>query len=275
MSARENPPRRRGVGAQGSPAASGVVSIRAHASYRPDYSVLASAQVTAARQKLGLTHAGFADHLSGELGWPVYESAVKRWETAKAPPGDALLACTAILQGVHGLAVPLLAAVPPAFPAEALAGLWVTVYRFSHDGEARYHADIAHVAAVAGDRIRAVNHPPEPRSEGRSTPFRNEIEAGLFGRHLIGQWRNVSDTRYYGSLQLAVLPGETVMQGGYYGVGSDIDVSAAPWKWVRLDPGPVPVQGITLRKPGELFDLVMAHSQLDAPLALADVEGEP
>jgi DNA-binding transcriptional regulator YiaG len=264
-------PRRRDVGEP----ASGVVSLRAHASYRPDYSTLASGQVAAARQRLGLTHAEFADYLTGMLGWPVYESAVKRWETAKAPPGDALLACAAITQGIPAAALPLLAAIPPAFPAEALAGPWVTAYRFSHNASPRYHADIAHVAAVAEDRVRAVNHPPEPRSEGRATPFRNEIEAGLFGRHLIGQWRNTSDTRYYGALELAVLPGETVMQGGYYGVGSDIDVSAAPWKWVRLDPGPVPVQGITLREPAALYDVVMAHSQLDAPLALADVEGEP
>ena len=94
--------RQRDVGAP----ASGVVSIRAHANYRPDYSTLASAQVVAARQKLGLTHAEFADHLSDALGWPVYESAVKRWETRKAPPGDALLACAATLQGVPSPAVP-------------------------------------------------------------------------------------------------------------------------------------------------------------------------
>ena len=45
------------VGAQGSPARGGdVVSMRAHASYRPDYSKLSSSQIVAARQKLGLTY---------------------------------------------------------------------------------------------------------------------------------------------------------------------------------------------------------------------------
>ena len=267
-------PRRRDVGAQGSPASSGVVSIRAHAGYRPDYSTLASAQVTAARQKLGLTHAEFADHLSDALGWPVYESAVKRWETTKAPPGDALLACAATLQGVPSPAVPLLAAVPPAFPAETLTGPWVTCYQFSHDGKQRYHADVAHVAVTPDGHIRAVNHPPEPRSEGRPRSFRNEIDAALAGRHLVGEWRNTSDTRYYGALQLAVLPGEIVMEGYFAGVGSDVEVSTGFWRWVRLDPD-AGLAEITLREPSDLHDLVMSHSQYGAPLTLADVRGEP
>jgi hypothetical protein len=248
-----------------------VVSIGTR---RPDYSAIACGQVAAARRALGLDHAGFAALLGGILGWDVLPEHVAAWEDDSVPTGDVLLACSVAAQGT-ALDVPLLAAVPPAFNAEALAGPWVTVYQFHHNASPRYHADIARVTSVAGDRIRAVNHPPEPRSEGRSTPFRNEIEAGLFGRHLIGQWRNTSDTRYYGTLELAVLPGETVMQGGYYGVATDVEVSAAPWKWVRLDPGPVPVQGIALREPGELFDLVMAHTQTDAPLALDQVRGEP
>ena len=248
-----------------------VVSIGTR---RPDYSAIACGQVAAARRALGLDHAGFAVLIGDMLGWDVMPETVAAWENDAVPTGDVLIACSAAAQGTVP-DVPLLAAVPPAFAAGALAGAWVTAYQFSHARESRYHADIAHVTAVAGDRIRAVNHPPEPRSEGRATPFRNEIEAGLFSRHLIGQWRNTSDTRYFGTLELAVLPGEMVMQGGYYGVGSDIEVSAAPWKWVRLDPGPVPVQGITLREPAELYDLVMAHSELDAPLALAQVEGEP
>jgi len=255
--------------------ASGVVSIRAHANYRPDYSKLASGQVAAARQKLGMTYAEFAGYLTDTLGWPVQESIVKRWETRKAPPGDALLACAAVLQGVPSLAVSLLADRPPAFPAEALAGLWITSYQFSHAGEPHYHADIAHVTAGPGDRIHVVNHPPEPRSEGRGRSFRNEIDAELSGRHLIGVWRNTSDLRYYGALELAVLPGEIVMEGIYAGVGSDIEVSSGFWKWVRLDPGPVPPPGITLRDPHDLHDLVMSHSQYGAPLTLADVREEP
>lgn len=224
---------------------------------------------------LGLSREDFARYVLEQTGWDVMPETVMAWEDDEPPPGDVLLACTVVIHGdMPGLAVPLLAAIPPAFPAEALTGAWVTCYQFSHNAAPRYHADIARVTAGPDGRIRAVNHPPEPRSEGRATPFRNEIEAALNGRHLIGTWRNVSDTRYYGALELAVLPGEAVMQGGYYGVGSDIEVSAGSWKWVRLDPGPVPLEGITLRDPAALYDLVMAHSQLDAPLALDDVRGE-
>ena len=121
--------------------------------------------------------------------------------------------------------MPLLAAVPPSFPAEAWPGRGSPATSSPTPGQPHYHADIAHVTAESGSRIRAVNHPPEPRSQGRARPFRNEIEAALAGRHLIGEWQNLSDTRYCGGLQLAVLPGETVMQGYYTGVGSDIEVS--------------------------------------------------
>jgi hypothetical protein len=205
------------------------------------------------------------------LGWDIAPEIIEAWEDDSTPPGDVLIACSEAAQGTPGIAVPLLAGVPPAFPADALDGPWVTCYRFSHGGQVRHHADIARVTAESASRIRAVNHPPEPRSEGRAVPFRNEISAGLAGRHLAGEWRNISDTRYYGVVELAVLPGETVMMGGYYGVGSDIEVSAGSWKWVRLDAGDAPLDGITLREPAELYDLVMSHAQNDVPLILAEV----
>lgn len=103
----------------------------------------------------------------------------------------------------------------------------------------------------------------------------DEITAVLAGRHLIGEWANTSDTRYFGTLQLAVLPGEIVMRGGYYGVASDIEVSSGSWTWVRLDLGPVPPVGFALREPRELYDLVTTHSQYGEPLTLADVREEP
>lgn len=262
--------------AQGS-RASGVVSIATHADFSPDWSKLASGHVAAARQLLGMTHEEFAGHLSSMLRWPVFEAAVRRWETRKAPPGDALLACIAITGNDPIAIAHLLATVPPAFPADALTGAWVTCYQFTHAGKAHHHADIAHIVAGSDSRIRALNHPPEPRSEGRTRPFRNEIAARLVGRHLIGEWQNTSDTRYCGALQLAVLPDEIVMQGYYTGVGSDIDVSTGFWKWVRIDPGSIPDTGLTaasLRKPSDLYDLVMRHNQYGEPLTLADVTEE-
>lgn len=257
-------------------AASGVVSIGARGNYRPDYKRLASGQVAAARASLGLSPAGFASYLGDLLGWAVSPSTVERWEQEATPPGDVILACAAIAQGAPISSPPLLSAVPPAFPAETLAGSWLTCYQFSHDGQLRHHADIAAVTVLPEGRIRAVNHPPEPRSEGRAVPFRNEIEAELRQRHLTGVWRNTSDMRYFGTLLLAVLPGETVMDGTYSGVQSDVEVSGSRWRWVRLDADQdADLDTLVLRDPRELYDLVMAHSQLDAPLMLADVRGEP
>jgi len=248
-----------------------VVSIGG--SRPPDYSRLACAQVAAARRLLGMDSGDFARWILGQTGWDVMAEGAAAWEDDVIPPGDVVLACLAATQGLPALSVPMLDR-PPAFPPDALAGAWVTCYQFSHAGKPQHHADIAHVSIGQDDRIGAVNHPPEPRSEGRERPFRNEISAALAGRHLIGEWQNVSDTRYFGTLQLAVLPGEIVMEGWSSGVGSDVEVSAGFWRWVRLDLA-VPVAGFTLREPHELYDLVMSHSQYGAPLTLADVRGEP
>lgn len=164
----------------------------------------------------------------------------------------------------------ILDSVPQSFDAHALSGHWVTCYEF-HAGV--HHADIAHITAESSSVIRAVNYPPEPRTEGRSYTFRNQIEAQLYNRHLIGHWKNVSDTRYFGSLHLAVLPGEIVMEGYYTGFANDIGVSMEPWKWVRLADVEI-APDMTLREPTIIYDLVMKRSQFDAPLLLTDVTEE-
>lgn len=251
-----------------------VVSIGAGGTHRPDYSAIACGQVAAARRALGLNLEDFARLISERVrGWDFLPESIEAWESDVVPPGDVLLACSAALQGLPSLSVPLLAAVPPAFPAGALAAPWITTYEFTHAGRPHFHADIAQVTAESESRIRAVNHPPEPRSQGRRKAFRNVIEATLIGRHLVGQWLNTSDTRYAGCLQLAVLPGEAVMEGWYTGVGSDIAVSSGAWKWVRLD-AEGDLAGVVLRDPAELHRLVMAHSEIDVPLALADIGEE-
>jgi hypothetical protein len=252
-----------------------VVSIAARG-HRADYSRVACGQVAAARQRLGLDHAGFARVVGGLLGWEVMPEQIAAWEDDVTPLGDVLLACSAAAHGDVPDA-PLDSA-PPAFHAAALAGHWVSAYQFTHAGQARYHADIALITASSGGHVHAVNHPPEPRSEGRARPFRNEIDARLIGRHLTGEWRNTSDTRYCGGLQLAVLPGEMVMRGWYTGVGSDIEVSAGAWTWVRLDPDSIPevgLRGIVLGDPASVHDLLTARGQDDMPLTLDQVRGEP
>jgi hypothetical protein len=175
-------------------------------------------------------------------------------------------------EGIHQVDESVLASVPHGFRAEALAGYWVTAYQFHSGGQDRtpmHHADIARIAASDDRRITAVNHPPQPRTEGRAVPFRNEITAELAGRHLVGTWRNTSDTRYFGAVHLAVLPGETLMDGYYTGVGSDIAVSVDRWRWARLD-GDEPAE-IRLRDPAAVYELVMTRTQYDAPLTTADI----
>lgn len=65
------------------------------------------------------------------------------------------------------------------------------------------------------------------------------------------------------------------MEGFYTGVGSDVEVSSGPWRWVRLAPGSdTELGGATLREPGAVHSLVMTHSQYGEPLTLADVRGD-
>lgn len=262
-----------------SPASADVISLTARAAYRPDFRGLASAQLRAAREKLGLDQEGFAACLTDMVGWDVDPDLVSRWERGRGtPPGDVVLAA----RHLAGDEAPepsgmLLGTVPHGFPAQALCGYWVTCYDFPHAGARRYHADIARVTAESDRRVRVTNHPPEPRTEGRAFPFRNEIDAVLASRHLIGHWRNTSDTRYFGSLHLAVLPGETIMDGYYTGFASDILASEGRWKWVRLETGSLPDAAppdVILREPSVLHGLVAQRSQDDPPLALADIGEE-
>lgn len=248
-----------------------VVSIGIGGTHRPDYSRIACGQVAAARRQLGMDLAAFTQLINNLTDWDAMPETVAAWESDRIPPGDVLLACSAALGGESPFAAPLLSARPPAFPAGELAGAWVTSYQFSHAGQPQHHADIARVTAWGDSQVQIVNHPPEPRSEGRGRPFRNEIHATLAGRHLVGQWLNTSDTRYYGAVELAVLPGEIVMDGCYSGVASDIQVSRSDWKWVRLDAGPDDLAGVTLREPAEVYELVMSHSQYGGPLLLAEI----
>lgn len=257
-----------------SPASAEVISLTARSAWRPDFRGLASGQLRVAREKLGMSRDDFAARLSDLLGWDVDPDLFGPWEQGRGtPPADVLLAARTLAgDEVAELSGVLLATVPHGFSAQALAGYWVTCYDFEHAGRRLYHADVARVTAESERCVRVSNHPPEPRTDGRAFAFRNEIEAWLAGRHLVGHWRNTSDTRYFGSLHLAVLPGETVMQGYYTGLASDISVSEGFWKWVRLDTAEVP--RLTLLEPSVLHGLIAERSQDDAPLALADIGEE-
>lgn len=250
-----------------------IVSIGIGGNHRPDYTRLACGQVAAARRELGMDRDEFAHRIRELTGWDEMPETIAAWEDDVLPPGDVVLACSSITQGTPVATASLLAAVPPAFPAGTLNGPWVTCYQFMHADVPHHHADIAHITAGPDGHIGAVNYPPEPRSEGRTVAFRNEITADLRGRHLIGTYMNTSDRRYFGTVQLAVHSGETVMEGKFAGVGSDVEVSDGGWKWVRLATGPdADLTGITLRDPVALYELVMNRTRNDAPLALDEVK---
>lgn len=241
-----------------------VISLAGRPGYRADYRGLACAQIRTARAKLRLGHEGFAAYLSEMVGWEVPPGAVARWEQGSVPPGDILLAVLG-----HAPSQALLEAVPHSFTADTLAGAWVTCYLFS--SPPRVHADIACVEAVSARRVRITNYPPEPRTEGHATAFRNEIEALLSGRHLTGCWKNTSDARYFGAIHLAVMPGETVMEGFYTNFANDVTVGTGFWKWVRVEPASLAgadLASVILRDPAEIRALIDQHSYCDAPLSL-------
>lgn len=254
---------------------SDVVSIGTRHSWKPDFKALASQRLRQAREALGLDQSAFTTLMNGKVaGWSLNEAALARMERGTvAPPGDLLLAAVAAESGAL-IAPPgaLFDAVPHSFPAAALNGVWVTAYEFKHDGAVMHHADIAHVTADdGGRRLRIVNNPPEPRTEGRTRGFGNEIDAVLAGRHVVGQWKNTTDARYFGSVQLGVEPGENVMDGYYTGLASDVAVSSARWRWIRLDvPAGIGLSQVMLRDPAEVHAVVMDHS-FDAPISLNGV----
>jgi hypothetical protein len=152
---------------------------------------------------------------------------------------------------------------------EKLAGLWCTSFVFN----GAHHADLTRFDVSSGG-VAAKNSPPQPRTEGHIVGFHNDIRVTLSGRHLIGHWRNTSDSYYYGSVHLAVLPGETILDGYYTAVLTDTEVVADRWRFVRVEPqstGGIDLNAVTLRKPVDLHRAIAGHEHYGPPLSLADI----
>jgi hypothetical protein len=77
-----------------------VVGVWQRSWYRPDLGALARHQIASAREKLGLSHAQFADILESLLGWQPSPEVVESWETIATPPGDVVLAAGLAAQSV-------------------------------------------------------------------------------------------------------------------------------------------------------------------------------
>jgi hypothetical protein len=261
-----------------------VVDLSSRSTFHPDYDALARNRLMATRRSLGLDYAGFAAVLSPLVGWTVAAATVRSWETDSVPPGNVLMAASSTIPDGHYQAFGseqfiggVLGLVAPSFSAETLNGYWVTSFTFSSGRAQKRHVDIACISAESDRFMSITNHPPAPRSEGRASPFCNDLEAQLTNRHVVGHWKNSSDARYFGTFQLAVLPGETVMTGYYTGFGSDVEVSTGPWKWVRLDEDSIAdadVSATKLRDPSELGARIEDHSPYHPALTLADIEQE-
>ncbi len=79
--------------------------------------------------------------------------------------------------------------------------------------------------------------------------------------------------RYFGSLHLAVLTGEAVMEGYYTAFTNDIRVDVGRWKWVRLDPltlSGVDLAAVVLNEPETVY-AVLERSHQDIPLPLTAI----
>lgn len=168
----------------------------------------------------------------------------------------------------------LLSSVPHLFSVSGLGGHWVTSYQFTSEGTTMRHSEVVQLTPESDRRLRGRTHGPEPRTEGRVKPFRNEIDFELANRHLLGHWKNISDTRYFGTIHLAVLTGENVLDGYYTAFASDVSVASGPWKWVKINPETIKdadFSKMVLRAPAEIQGLLAAHKKHAGPLSLKEV----
>jgi len=151
-----------------------------------------------------------------------------------------------------------------------LAGLWVTGYLIKGG---HHHVDLSTVTAT-GSGIKSRNHPPAPRFEDHASGHETDVTARLYGRHLMGHFRNTNDRYFYGSVHLAVLPGEIILDGYYTGFLNDTEVVCYPWRWVRVDPrsaAGIDLTLVTLGEPGPVYEAIASRTQFDGPIPLAQV----
>lgn len=166
----------------------------------------------------------------------------------------------------------VLAGIEPGLDPALLGGLWVTGYLIT--GGYR-HVDLSTVT-MNGARMVSRNYPPAPRFERHSAGHETDVTARLFGRHLMGHFRNRNDRYFFGSLHLLVLPGETILDGYYTGFLNDAAVVAQPWRWILVDPRSaegIDLNAVTLGDPEAVYDAIAARNQFDGPIALAEVLG--
>jgi hypothetical protein len=156
-------------------------------------------------------------------------------------------------------------------PINSLAGYWVTCFKFD---KTMHHIDISNIIPES-DRIATVtNFVPTPRSEGRASGFQNVVNVELVNRHLIGTWKNANDNYYFGSTHLAILPGETMIEGYYTGFENDVTIMTSRWRWIRLDPASlheVNLGQVVLKDPRLAYNLLDKYTHTDSPIKLTEI----
>lgn len=165
----------------------------------------------------------------------------------------------------------VLSSITPAIEPAILEGLWVTGYLLG--GTRQRHVDLSTITAT-GTGIKSRNYPPRPRVEGDGFGHETETSAKLFGRNIMGHFRNTNDRYFYGSLHLSVLPGENILDGYYTGFTNDTHVVAEPWRWIRIEQGSVAgvdLSLVVLGEPGAVYDAIVKHPQLGGPIALREI----
>jgi hypothetical protein len=215
-------------------------------------------------------------NLNQEVAVPLGEKAFES-RTAKYVP-DFLATIKKSLEASKPLES-LLGSIPQIFSASILRGFWVTSYQFTSANNKRYHSEIVQLTDESTRRLRGETCPsPAPRTEDRKRPFYNKIDFEIANRHLVGHWKNISDTRYFGTIHLAVLPGENMLEGHYTAFESDVSVSPGPWRWVRIDPKTVQENSLpplVLQEPAKIWERLDSQKADDDPISLKDIVEGP
>jgi hypothetical protein len=170
----------------------------------------------------------------------------------------------------------VLSSIAPALDPTLLTGLWVTCYRVRL-GSGLHHLDLSTIT-VTGSRVTSRNYPPASRFEGHPCGHETDITAQLFARHLLGHFRNRNDSYFFGSLHLAALPGDNVLDGYYTGFLNDTAVVTEPWRWVRVEPQSatgIDLNTISLAEPSLVYDAVAARTGFEGPIPLQQVIENP
>jgi transcriptional regulator with XRE-family HTH domain len=223
----------------GNPAAS-ITSIGSRAAWQPDFRGLASGQLRAARERLGLDQDGFASYLGRLLGWTVMPATVARWEEGSVPPGDVLLAAAVAADERYGLdpdealgigAGPWIPLADPEAAQGPLTGIWLSAYSYVSSSRDNQEFTSEHYVVLIqyGSNIQV-------RSLPDTAAGRMAMNLTANGQVVTGTWTEQTDpdghysgSTYHGAIQMLLGATADRMAGRWVGYGRDFDVNTGAW----------------------------------------------